>query len=246
MFDPSGRFRRDLAGARRAAADEHRAARRDRRAAALLPLGDGADEVAQRLGGRERGEHELDGLGRRGRRRAPGGRVERDAARRRLLVQDEGSTLAGALPRPGEADAVDAERPVGRDAGARAVGVRGRREHAVHHQHPARVAHVPVEEVTVDPGDGRARRDAPLHLRDLLAPDDRVVREDRLERVEADGARRAQDVHDDRSVRREVDVALVRDPRHEQSRLRLRRRCEDERRQSGCNHSLSEHDPRRR
>jgi hypothetical protein len=89
-------------------------------------------------------------------------------------------------------------------------------EHAVAQKHPARMPVPEVEEVAVDARRRRRRGDAALDVAHAFASEDRLVREQRRERVETARLRRIDDVHDDGTVRRELDVAHVRDAGHQQ------------------------------
>ncbi len=106
------------------------------------------------------------------------------------------------------------------------AGVRRRDEAAAAQQDTRRAAGREREEVAVDPGRGRLRGEPSLHRGQRLAPDDRLVREHRLERRQATGSRPAQHVDRNRPTRRELDALLVRDTRPERPRRRVGGRTE--------------------
>jgi hypothetical protein len=68
-----------------------------------------------------------------------------------------------------------------------------------------------AEEIAVDTCNRRIRRETLLHRRDLLAPENRVVRQNRLQRVQTRWLRRGDDVEHHGTVRRELDLAGVDD-----------------------------------
>jgi hypothetical protein len=76
-----------------------------------------------------------------------------------------------------------------------------------------------VEEVAVDPGGRRLRRELLLHLRHACAAADHGSagerRAERIETVRTPGARGGDDVEGDRAVGRELDALLVGHPRHQ-------------------------------
>jgi hypothetical protein len=149
------------------------------------------------------------------------------------------------LPAAEGAPAADAERPVEGDAegGARGPGPAG--EHAVAHEHPARPPRAEAEVVAVDAGDGRHRREPPLHRRHPLAPEHRPVAQHRLHVVEAERPGRRDDVRDERPAVRPADLLLVGDARHERDPLhpRFRRRRKSEGGDQGEHYRSSEHRP---
>ena len=121
-------------------------------------------------------------------------------------------------PRALEAHPPNVEHPVAPYPGARPPRVRRRDELRVPHQDTRRLARREREVVAVDAG----RRGCPpqphFHCRQLLATDDRVVREHGLESRQAAGPWPAQHVDRHRPVRRELDARLVRDTRPELTR----------------------------
>src|SRR5207248_1625243 len=82
------------------------------------------------------------------------------------------------------------------------------------HHDPGRMAVVEVEQVSVDAGDRRGRRDRLLHRGHSRAAGDRAAGENRSERVEAPRARPDQHVERDRPVRGELHLARVRHAGH--------------------------------
>ena len=148
-----------------AARDEHRAALRDRRAAAGGDLDHRPDEVGVRRRRRERRDHDL-GHARLDRRGRPvGAREERDAVRPRRLVEVvQRPPLAEPAPGAEELDPAHVERALGSDARAGAVAVGRALDDVVAHQDAARPAGVGVE-VGVDADHRRARREPLLHRR---------------------------------------------------------------------------------
>ena len=195
---------------------------------ALDDLDDVRREVDAGRDEREREEHRGRRArgGRRG--RAVAGGVDGGAPGGGRIVE-RGERMDGRA-RPGRAkpDLPDVERPVRQHADARPFRVRAGGEVAVSHEDPAHPPVVEPREVGVDPG-GDAVRDPSLHRRHRLAPEDRVVREQRLERREATGPRAGDDVEDDRTVVRELDRSRMGDARPQDGRGRMRVGREDER-----------------
>ena len=205
----------------RAVCDQHRPVLRNRRAAARRLGRDRAGEQAASRGGRERLEHRLDRARKRGCRRAPRRSEDRGPVARRSPVHGERPAAAETLPVAVERDPRDAQRAGRGDADAGAILVGRALDHVVVHHDPGRMAVFEVEEVAVDAGDRRGRRDRLLHRGHPRETGDRAVGQDRLQRVEPARARPDQDVEHDRPVRGELHLARVGHAGHQ--RLRRRR-----------------------
>ena len=147
---------------------------------------------------------------------------------------------AGALPLAEHRHPAHEQASVVGDAEAGALRMRGRLEHPRLHEHPGREPLVPGPEVAVHTGDVGARRGAPLHGRDRLATEQRVVGEERPKRVQAAGLRRAKDVDDHRAVKGELDLTLVRHARHQRDATGARRSGEN-REEQGCYDDFAKH-----
>ena len=172
-------------------------------------------EDAPRHSGRVRLKDRLHRAGDHRRPRAPCWGEDGGAVADGGLVQAQDAPARQALPEAVLGDTGHVEVAGRRDADARAVAVGRALDHPVLQHDPGRVPVVPVEEVAVHAGDRGRVGDRLLHRRDALPAGDRPKREHRLERIEADRPRPYQHVDHDRPVRRELDLARVDDPRHE-------------------------------
>ena len=212
-----------------AARDEHRAVPGNGRSADTRERDDGPCQIGIRRRRRERLNDHLGHACRRRRGRPVAGREERDPVLpRRLIHVRERPALTEAAPGAEELDPPDVDAPLRREPDARAVTQRRAVDDAVSHQHAARPAGVRRVEVAVD-ADHRARgREPPLHRGDLLDPEDRLVRKHRAERVETRRPRADNDVHRDRTVRRELNRLLIGDAGHQRRLLSCGRGREDQ------------------
>src|SRR5215203_3376013 len=177
--------------------------------------------------------------------RPPGRRVENDAAvlnERMVELAQDPELVRSELPRAGVADEARAEEPVHPDSEAR-TAVRGpRRETIPVKEDAARATAPPVEEIAVDPREGRAAGQPPLHRRHGLAPGDEAVGEHGLQVVEAARLRRLEHVHDDTLPPDRVPLALVDDPWRERGGRCCRRkrgRCDDREKDSFPQHPFT-------
>ena len=148
--------------------------------------------------------------------------VQRRVPLHRRRVEVELPPLAVAAPRAVEADARDGERAVGARCRGSTARWRARTSSTPPRMRmPVGLPGFAAKKSPLTPTTVEVARGVLLHVGQRLRRDDRVVRERRRERVErAVRPRRDDDVEHDRAVRRELDLALVRDARHEQ---RLRR-----------------------
>ena len=197
---------------------QHRASRRDLVMGAPGAQDDPPDEILVRADRRHMREDDLARAADARRPRPPGRRVEDDAAvlLERMVELAQGSELVRSeLPRAGVADEAGAEEPVHPDAEARAVGQGPRREKIPAKEDAARAPALPVEEIPVDPREGRAARQPTLHRRHGLAAGDEPVGEHGLQVVETARLRRLEHVHDDALPTDRAYLALVDDSRRE-------------------------------
>ena len=192
----------------------------------------GADEIRVRRSRRKGLEHHFRRIRNDRGRRSPSRSEEDDLALGRQLIHPvQRPPLPGSMPRAERCEALHVQRARRVEAERRTVRRRPVLDRPVLDVDPVQVAVRRVVEVPIDPRNRRCRGDIRLELRHgLMGPDDASTPEHRLDRVIADGRRSCDHVHGNRPVRREVDLLLEGDVRHQDRRRLGRRRAANSRR----------------
>src|SRR5439155_13587547 len=136
-------------------------------------------------------------------------RVQLRTIRSRYIGEPHNPALSRPLPRAGKAHAPDVKDTVGVDPDGGTEVDRTAVENPAANEPARRVAVAQAEQIAVHSCDSCFRGRTLLHRRHAFATEDRVVRKDRLQRVETRRLRDGDHVDHDRTMSRELDLSRI-------------------------------------